>query len=72
MRFMKLNTVVSAFYIGKNPSKEAANGISEVSEKSCVPAGRDSTWALAPVPILSCRTSLSPQLCNTYSFSLLI
>ena len=36
--------VESAFYIGKNPSTEAANGISEVSEKSYVPAGRDITW----------------------------
>lgn len=65
MRFMKLNMVVSAFNIGKNPSREAANGISEVSEKSYVPAGRDITWALAPVSILSCRTSLFCQLCNT-------
>lgn len=72
MRFMKLNMVVSAFYIGKNPSREAANGISEVSEKHGVPAGKDSTWTLAPVPILPCRTSLSPQLCKTCSFSLLI
>lgn len=33
---MRLNKFVPAFYIEKDPSREAANSISEVSEKSCV------------------------------------
>lgn len=47
---MKFIIVVSAFYIGKNPSREAATGISDISENNGVPTEWGSTWTLASPP----------------------
>lgn len=47
VRFTKLSMFVPVFHTEKDPSREAAKGMLEVPEKSCVPVTAGGPWCPA-------------------------